>query len=200
MNCHDKWLEQALRLCTEGEPYLVQASKVLRTVELCLPDIVVLEPVGIVEPLMDREQFPFRVIMGEFVFGPFQPARFYDHDSVETAARKYADRPFPVLAWIWEEYILRYVYNYLLDLLPFQLDLDLVLKLGTVMRDALMSHTWPNRYFQPAETCPVCFELTISNQVRFTTCKHLFCEECALKWVETNNTCPLCRATIFWDF
>jgi len=200
MSYHDLWLQQAIRLHPGEEAYFVEASNVLRTIKLQLPDVVVLEPVDTIEPLMDRSKFPFRVVaMSDFLVSPFQPPRYYNQELVEEGARRFADRPFPVLAWIWEEYMLKYMYTYLVDLVPHRLDMDLVLEFGTHMRDALVTHTWPNRYFSSAVTCPICFELTISNQARITTCKHVFCEECVLKWLEKHNTCPLCRAIIYWD-
>lgn len=30
----------------------------------------------------------------------------------------------------------------------------------------------------------------------FLKCKHGFCRSALLKWLETNNTCPLCRTKV----
>ena len=43
--------------------------------------------------------------------------------------------------------------------------------------------------------CSICFE-KIKNPMMETNCQNLFCCECLLKWVNINNTCPLCRTAI----
>ncbi|KAG8174119.1 hypothetical protein JTE90_022583 [Oedothorax gibbosus] len=201
MDAHNNYLQKAIRICPSEEEYLSRASDILWVAEGSFPDIQVLEEAILIEPLLNRDEFPFRAFMSMLAYFPFEKEEFFDADRVETAARQYADRRFPVLAWIWEEYILVYIYNYLVELLPeTRLSSESIYKLGNSLWNALMRHTWPNRYFQSPSTCPVCFEPTISLQVRLTTCRHVFCENCILKWLETRNTCPMCRAIIFWNF
>ncbi|GAB2289741.1 hypothetical protein Dimus_024048 [Dionaea muscipula] len=47
------------------------------------------------------------------------------------------------------------------------------------------------------EDCPICLEglvgLSMPVVVRQLPCSHLFHERCILKWLEKNQTCPLCR-------
>jgi len=47
------------------------------------------------------------------------------------------------------------------------------------------------------QQCPICFEC-VDSQSNFskTPCGHAFCFQCILKALETNNTCPLCRAEL----
>jgi hypothetical protein len=43
-------------------------------------------------------------------------------------------------------------------------------------------------------SCPICFDDYTDNCfVSETECKHNFHEECLEKWMERNNTCPICR-------
>ena len=43
--------------------------------------------------------------------------------------------------------------------------------------------------------CNICFE-KISNPVLEPNCQNVFCGKCLLKWLETKNTCPLCRQVV----
>lgn len=47
------------------------------------------------------------------------------------------------------------------------------------------------------ETCDICYE-PMETPTR-TTCRHYYCLECLTTWLETNNTCPSCRTTLFSD-
>lgn len=42
--------------------------------------------------------------------------------------------------------------------------------------------------------CPICQETTATPKI--TSCQHTFCVSCLDKWLETNNTCPMCRSQI----
>jgi hypothetical protein len=42
--------------------------------------------------------------------------------------------------------------------------------------------------------CPICIGDIINETV--TKCNHSFCKSCIDKWLETNNTCPSCRAIL----
>jgi hypothetical protein len=43
--------------------------------------------------------------------------------------------------------------------------------------------------------CSICFS-TISDPVMEPNCQNVFCGKCLLKWLEHNNSCPLCRNSI----
>ena len=43
-------------------------------------------------------------------------------------------------------------------------------------------------------TCPIC--ISNINEYVETPCNHKFCNECIIKWIETNNSCPYCRMII----
>ena len=43
--------------------------------------------------------------------------------------------------------------------------------------------------------CNICYE-KISNPVLEPKCQNVFCGQCLLKWLQTNNTCPLCRQLV----
>ena len=43
--------------------------------------------------------------------------------------------------------------------------------------------------------CNICYD-KISNPVLEPNCQNVFCGQCILKWLETKNTCPLCRQTV----
>lgn len=42
--------------------------------------------------------------------------------------------------------------------------------------------------------CPICQETIATPKI--TSCRHTFCQACLDKWLETNNTCPMCRTQI----
>ena len=42
--------------------------------------------------------------------------------------------------------------------------------------------------------CPICWE-TITNH-KTTECNHTMCTKCLDKWLESNNSCPICRKKI----
>ena len=46
-------------------------------------------------------------------------------------------------------------------------------------------------------TCPICFD-NIKNTIT-TKCNHIFCNSCLNKWLDNNNSCPLCRTIIRGD-
>lgn len=45
--------------------------------------------------------------------------------------------------------------------------------------------------------CAICFE-ELADKTALTTleCTHSFCTSCILRWFQTNNTCPCCRAEV----
>mgnify|MGYP003587671626 CR=1 FL=1 len=48
-----------------------------------------------------------------------------------------------------------------------------------------------------ARNCAVCTEdFAEKDTVMRLECSHLFHEECLLPWLETNNTCPMCRSQL----
>ena len=42
--------------------------------------------------------------------------------------------------------------------------------------------------------CPICMD-TITRPTKLS-CNHIFCEPCIAQWLETNQTCPICRTTL----
>ena len=45
--------------------------------------------------------------------------------------------------------------------------------------------------------CAICFEELADKTVQTTLeCTHSFCTSCILRWFQTNNTCPCCRAEV----
>ena len=44
-------------------------------------------------------------------------------------------------------------------------------------------------------TCSICME-DEHNEVRHLPCCHSFCNDCITRWLQTNDTCPLCRAKV----
>mmetsp|Transcript_4770 Transcript_4770/g.8478 ORF Transcript_4770/g.8478 Transcript_4770/m.8478 type:complete len:545 (+) Transcript_4770:241-1875(+) len=46
-------------------------------------------------------------------------------------------------------------------------------------------------------SCPVCLsDYEPEAQIMELPCKHQFCKECVTKWLETKNSCPLCRSAV----
>ena len=45
------------------------------------------------------------------------------------------------------------------------------------------------------ETCSICYKDIDSLYAKINSCNHLYCEDCIVKWSETENSCPLCRKT-----
>ena len=43
------------------------------------------------------------------------------------------------------------------------------------------------------ETCAVCYE---KESDIITTCDHMYCEKCILKWTRKHDTCPMCRSQL----
>jgi hypothetical protein len=46
------------------------------------------------------------------------------------------------------------------------------------------------------ETCAVCYE---KESDIITTCDHMYCEKCILKWTRKHDTCPMCRTQLDHD-
>jgi hypothetical protein len=44
--------------------------------------------------------------------------------------------------------------------------------------------------------CPICYEEVTKGTSTTTRCKHVFHQTCLQRWMEENNTCPMCRATL----
>jgi hypothetical protein len=51
----------------------------------------------------------------------------------------------------------------------------------------------------PEETCPICQENFISDGHGpvLLECKHLFGRGCLVQWLQDNNSCPMCRRTLY---
>lgn len=48
-----------------------------------------------------------------------------------------------------------------------------------------------------SESCPICYDtFTKDSTVLTLPCQHIFDEVCGLKWLETHNSCPICRSTL----
>ncbi len=46
-------------------------------------------------------------------------------------------------------------------------------------------------------SCRICLlEFDNASIKKTTTCQHEFCEACLNKWLETHNTCPICRSVL----
>lgn len=45
--------------------------------------------------------------------------------------------------------------------------------------------------------CQICYDDFEINKIKTTKCNHTFCKCCYNKWMETHNTCPMCRKIIF---
>ena len=50
-------------------------------------------------------------------------------------------------------------------------------------------------YFN-TETCPICFCNFDMQEVRITSCFHLFHTKCIKKWIYVSSTCPMCQKEI----
>lgn len=45
--------------------------------------------------------------------------------------------------------------------------------------------------------CKICFESAQhGKQAKITACGHVFCEDCATRWFESQTSCPVCRREI----
>ena len=42
------------------------------------------------------------------------------------------------------------------------------------------------------DECSICYE-EVTNHTMVSCCNHIFCGNCIMKWLQANNTCPLCR-------
>lgn len=46
----------------------------------------------------------------------------------------------------------------------------------------------------PNVICPICYNaLAFFDVISELTCKHKFHNDCIIKWISKNNSCPLCR-------
>eukprot|EP00045_Choanoeca_perplexa_P017786 m.266910 g.266910 ORF g.266910 m.266910 type:complete len:368 (-) comp17631_c0_seq2:3394-4497(-) len=43
--------------------------------------------------------------------------------------------------------------------------------------------------------CPICLDAT-QVPIQLTKCQHVFCQACVERWLESNHSCPVCRAEI----
>jgi NACalpha-BTF3-like transcription factor len=46
------------------------------------------------------------------------------------------------------------------------------------------------------EVCSICFESLEDDKIHTTKCSHSYHKECLEKWLNRNNTCPICRTKI----
>lgn len=46
---------------------------------------------------------------------------------------------------------------------------------------------------QRTRECSICLEPPLPENTGGLPCGHGFCASCILKWLEANNSCPLCR-------
>lgn len=44
--------------------------------------------------------------------------------------------------------------------------------------------------------CPICLE-EIENYSYTTLCNHIFCLNCIYHWLQSHNTCPMCRFQLY---
>ena len=51
-------------------------------------------------------------------------------------------------------------------------------------------------HFHLKHECPICLDDIKKNQESKTVCNHKFHKECLNTWLNTHNTCPLCRSII----
>jgi NACalpha-BTF3-like transcription factor len=50
--------------------------------------------------------------------------------------------------------------------------------------------------FKKMEVCSICFESLEDDKIHTTKCSHSYHKECLEKWLNKNNTCPICRTKI----
>ena len=48
------------------------------------------------------------------------------------------------------------------------------------------------------EECTICQEY-LTMPVQLIQCSHFYCQSCIIQWLETNNSCPICRKAITVD-
>ncbi|KAJ4982063.1 hypothetical protein NE237_032900 [Protea cynaroides] len=65
-------------------------------------------------------------------------------------------------------------------------------------------HAWEFKKFDDhkkegeSSTCTICIDEFVSGvDITRLPCRHVFHNECIRKWLENNDSCPLCRFTIF---
>lgn len=49
------------------------------------------------------------------------------------------------------------------------------------------------------DSCPVCMETCLFNSVVLEVCGHRFHETCIKEWAFSKNSCPVCRAEVFYS-
>lgn len=49
------------------------------------------------------------------------------------------------------------------------------------------------------DDCIICLDRFVIITMKKTTCDHLFCNECYIKWFTDNDSCPLCRQIIYME-
>ena len=59
----------------------------------------------------------------------------------------------------------------------------------------ILPHASSERLAETGDVCPICLEELSS--ARITPCNHLFHMFCLKKWLNVQNKCPMCHATIF---
>jgi hypothetical protein len=45
-------------------------------------------------------------------------------------------------------------------------------------------------------TCTICLKVLLSQKKKKLDCKHIFCNDCIIKWTKQHPTCPICRQKI----
>ncbi|CAK1360814.1 unnamed protein product [Cercospora beticola] len=45
--------------------------------------------------------------------------------------------------------------------------------------------------------CSICKEEPMQEPTQLAECRHTFCHDCILAWVQTANTCPTCRKELY---
>ena len=65
----------------------------------------------------------------------------------------------------------------------------------------LRSNTDVLNYEGPTEKCSICQDDILENQIirKLNNCNHIFHIRCIERWLEANNRCPHCRASIISD-
>ena len=48
--------------------------------------------------------------------------------------------------------------------------------------------------FQAGTRCPICLNGSSQDNVRISSCGHVFCCKCFLQWARISRTCALCKA------